>query len=181
MTQLLKKAGITVNISTEDTATITANAFPAPSSGKTNPYQMYPTTLFEGTGTEFTLPFIQSNGFNAPGNLFLGGLTRASAQLGFVFKNFGALINPARLNDPALDALVWKAQFDTTSTRTANVKAVTKYLQEQAVVLPAPTLGYSTGVSKKLKGWDKFTLASGGAGVPMTNAGINFVGVYLEK
>jgi hypothetical protein len=36
-------------------------------------------------------------------------------------------------------------------------------------------------MSKKLKGWDKFTLASGGAGVPMTNAGINFVGVYLEK
>jgi ABC-type transport system substrate-binding protein len=98
-----------------------------------------------------------------------------------LFKNFGAIINPARLNDPALDALVWKAQFDTTSTRTANVKAVTKYLQEQAVVLPAPTLGYSTGMSKKLKGWDKFTLASGGAGVPMTNAGINFVGVYLEK
>ena len=179
--QIMKKAGITVNISTEDTATITANAFPSPSSGKTNPYQMYPTTLFEGTGTEFTLPFIQSNGFNAPGNLFLGGLTKASAALGFVFKNFGALINPARLNDPALDALVWKAQFDTTSTRVANVKAVTKYLQEQAVVLPAPTLGYSTGMSKKLKGWDKFTLASGGAGVPMTNAGINFVGVYLEK
>jgi hypothetical protein len=36
-------------------------------------------------------------------------------------------------------------------------------------------------MSTKLKGWDKFTLASGGAGVPMTNAGINFVGVYLEK
>jgi ABC-type transport system substrate-binding protein len=179
--QIMKKAGITVNISTEDTATITANAFPSPSTGKTNPYQMYPTTLFEGTGTEFTLPFVQSNAFSAPGNLFLPGLTRASAALGGLFKNFGAIINPARLNDPALDALVWKAQFDTTSTRTANVKAVTKYLQEQAVVLPAPTLGYSTGMSKKLKGWDKFTLASGGAGVPMTNAGINFVGVYLEK
>jgi ABC-type transport system substrate-binding protein len=177
----MKKAGITVNISTEDTATITANAFPSPSTGKTNPYQMYPTTLFEGTGTEFTLPFVQSNAFNAPGNLFLPGLTRASAALGGLFKNFGAIINPARLNDPALDALVWKAQFDTTSTRIANVKAVTKYMQEQAVVLPAPTLGYSTGMSKKLKGWDKFTLASGGAGVPMTNAGINFVGVYLEK
>ena len=179
--QIMKKAGITVNISTEDTATITANAFPTPSSGKVNPYQMYPTTLFEGTGTEFTLPFVQSNAFNAPGNLFLAGLTRASAALGGLFRNFGALINPSRLNDPALDALVWKAQFDTTSTRVANVKAVTKYLQEQAVVLPAPTLGYSTGMSKKLKGYDRFTLASGGAGVPMTNAGINWVGVYLEK
>jgi len=179
--QLMKKAGITVNISTEDTATITANAFPSPSSGKTNPYQMYPTTLFEGTGTEFTLPFVQSNAFNAPGNLFVAGLSRASAALGGLFRNFGALINPGRLNDPALDALVWKAQFDTTSTRTANVKAVTKYLQENATVLPAPTLGYSTGLSKKLKGYDKFTLASGGAGVPMTNAGINWVGVYLEK
>jgi glutathione transport system substrate-binding protein len=179
--QLMKKAGITVNISTEDTATITANAFPSPSSGKTNPYQIYPTTLFEGTGTEFTLPFVQSNAFNAPGNLFVAGLSRASAALGGLFRNFGALINPARLNDPALDALVWKAQFDTTSTRTANIKAVTKYLQDNATVLPAPTLGYSTGLSKKLKGYDRFTLASGGAGVPMTNAGINWVGVYLEK
>jgi ABC-type transport system substrate-binding protein len=179
--QIMKKAGITVNISTEDTATITANAFPAPTSGKSNSYQMYPTTLFEGTGTEFTLPFVQSNSFSAPGNLFLRGLTAASAQLGGLFKNFGAVINPGRLNDPALDALVWKAQYDITSTRTANVKEVTKYLQEKAVVLPVPTLGYSTGMSKKLKGWDKFTLASGGAGVPMTNAGINFVGVYLEK
>ena len=179
--QIMKKAGITVNISTEDTATITANAFPSPSTGKSNPYQMYPTTLFEGTGTEFTLPFVQSNAFNAPGNLFLAGLTQKSAALGGLFKNFGAIINPARLNDPALDALVWKAQFDITSTRTANVKAVSKYLQENAVVLPAPTLGYSTGLSKKLKGWDKFTLASGGAGVPMTNAGINWIGVYLEK
>jgi peptide/nickel transport system substrate-binding protein len=179
--QIMKKAGITVNISTEDTATITANAFPSVSSGKTNPYQMYPTTLFEGTGTEFTLPFVQSNAFNAPGNLYVAGLTRASAQLGGLFRAFGALINPSRLNDPALDALVWKAQFDTTSTRTANIKAVTKYLQENATVLPAPTLGYSTGLSKKLKGYDRFTLASGGAGVPMTNAGINWVGVYLEK
>jgi ABC-type transport system substrate-binding protein len=179
--QIMKKAGITVNIATEDTATITAKAFPTPSSGQVNPYQMYPTTLFEGTGAEFTLPFIQSNSFNAPGNLFLGGLTRSSAALGFVFKNFGAVINPSRLNDPALDALVWKAQFDTTNSRRANLKAVTKYVQEQAVVLPGPTLGYATGLSKKLKGWDKFTLASGGAGIPMTNAGINFTGVYLEK
>lgn len=179
--QLMKKAGITVNISTEDTATITANAFPSPSSGKTNPYQMYPTTLFEGTGTEFTLPFVQSNGFNAPGNLFVAGLTRASAALGGLFKNFGALINPARLNDPTLDKLVWAAQFDTTSTRTANVKAVSKYLQENADVLPFPTLGYATGLSKNLKGWDKFILASGGAGIPMTNAGLNWTGVYIEK
>lgn len=179
--QIMKRAGITVNISTEDTATITAKAFPSPTTGQVNPYQMYPTTLFEGTGTEFTLPFIQSNSFNAPGNLFLGGLTRASAQLGFLFKNFGAAINPSRLNDPKLDALVWKAQFDITKSRTANLKAVTKYLQEKAVVLPAPTSGFATGMSKKLKGWDRFTLASGGAGLPMTNAGINWVGVYLQK
>ena len=84
-------------------------------------------------------------------------------------------------NPVGVDALVWKAQYDVTSSRVANVKAVTKYLQEQAVVLPAPTLGYATGLSKKLKGWDKFTLASGGAGIPMTNAGINFTGGYLEK
>jgi hypothetical protein len=36
-------------------------------------------------------------------------------------------------------------------------------------------------LSKKLKGWDTFFLASGGRGIPMTNAGINYTGLYIEK
>lgn len=175
--QMMKKAGITMNISTEDTATITAKAFPSPTSGQVNPYQFYPTTLFEGTGTAFTLPFLQSNGFLAPNNKLLSGL----GALAPLFGAFGRAINPARFANPQQDALVWGAQFETGATRSAKLKALTKFLQETAAVLPGPSLQYGAAFSAKVKGYDTFTLASGGRGKAITNAGPAWVGVYLEK
>jgi ABC-type transport system substrate-binding protein len=174
--QMMKKAGITMNISTEDTATITAKAFPSPGTG-VNSYQFYPTTLFEGTGTAFTLPFLQSNSFSAPNNLQV----RALGALGSTFAAFGVAVNPARFADPKQDALVWGAQYETGATRGAKLKALTKYLQETAAVLPAPSLQYGAAFSAKVKGYDTFTLASGGRGKAITNAGPAWVGVYLEK
>jgi ABC-type transport system substrate-binding protein len=175
--QMMKAAGIVMNISTEDTATITAKAFPSPSSGQVNSYQFYPTTLFEGTGTAFTLPFLQSNSFAAPGNNQLKGL----GALAPLFGGFGRAINPARFADPKQDALVWGAQYETGATRAGKLKALTKYLQETAAVLPAPSLQYGAAFSAKVKGYDTFTLASGGRGKAITNAGPAWVGVYLEK
>ena len=175
--QMMKAAGIVMNISTEDTATITAKAFPSPASGQVNSYQFYPTTLFEGTGTAFTLPFVQSNGFLAPNNKLLSGL----GALAPLFGAFGRAINPARFADPKQDALVWAAQFDTGATRTGKLRALTKYLQETAAVLPAPSLQYGAAFGAKVKGYDTFTLASGGRGKAITNAGPAWVGVYLEK
>jgi peptide/nickel transport system substrate-binding protein len=175
--QMMKKAGITVTIATEDTATITAKAFPTPGTGL-NPYQMYPTTLFEGTGASFTLPFLQSNSFRAPGNNIAAVVGAANAP---TFLAFGALINPGRFSDPAQDTAVWTAQFDTTATRAKNLKAVSKYVQENAGVLPFPSIQYTFGFSKKLAGYDKFILASGGQGRAMTNAGPNWTGVYIQN
>ena len=175
--QIMKKAGITVTIATEDTATITAKAFPTPGNPP-NPYQMYPTNLFEGLGSYFVLPFVQSNTFRAPGINIAGVVGAAQAP---TFLAFGAAINPSRFSDPAQDALVWKAQFDTTGTRTANLKALTKYMQENASVLPVPTTQYLFGFNKKLAGYDKFILASGGQGRAMTNAGPNWTGVYIQN
>lgn len=175
--QMMKTAGITMNLSTEDTATITAKAFPSPASGQVNSYQLYPTTLFEGTGTSFTLPFLQSNSFLAPNNRqlsLLGGLAP-------LFGAFGRVINPARFADPQQDALVWGAQFETGATRNAKLKALTKYLQETAAVLPAPSLQYGAAFSAKVKGYNTYTLASGGRGKAITNAGPAWVGVYIQK
>jgi ABC-type transport system substrate-binding protein len=173
--QIMKKAGITVNILTQDTATITSTAFPPPTSGKVNTYQMYPTTLFEGTGTSFTLPFLQSNGYSAPNNLTL------KSAVGPLLGGFGRLINPARFSDPTQDALVWAAQFDTTSARRDKLRAATKYIQENAMVLPQPTIQYVYGFTSNMKGFDTFTLASGGRGRAMTNSGVNWTGVYIEN
>lgn len=172
LAQIMKKAGITVNIQTEDTATITAKAFPSPGNPP-NPYQMYPTVLFEGRGVSFTFPFVQSNVYRAPNNLGAAAIPQLLA--------FGVGLNPSRFSDPALDNLVWAAQFDTTKARAAKVKAVTKYLQENASVLSVPTTQYLYGFNANLKGFDTFVLASGGRGRPMTNAGVNWTGVYLEK
>jgi len=175
--QIMKKAGITVNILTQDTATITSNAFPLPSSGKVNPYQMYPTTLFEGTGTSFILPFLVSNMFAAPNNRTVA----AFGPLGAVFGGFGRTINPARFNDTTQDKLIFDAWYDTTSARRTKLRAATKYMQENAMVLPAPTIQYLYGFVSDMKGFDTFTLASGGRGRAMTNAGVNWTGVYIDN
>jgi TM2 domain-containing membrane protein YozV len=76
---------------------------------------------------------------------------------------------------------LWSAKQDITSARATKLKAVTKYVQENAVVVPIPTLNYTYAFNSKIKGFDKFTLAAGGAGIPMTNAGVNWTGVYIQK
>ena len=175
--QMMKAAGITANISTEDTATITDRAFPSPTSGKVNPYQLYPTTLAEGTGTSFTLPFLQSNSYAAPGNQFLG----AMGALAPLFGGFGRVINPARFSDKTQDALVWAAQYDTTATRKANLMKLTEYLQSNASVLAGSATQIGWAFNANVKGYEKFQLAAGGSPKPVSNAGTQWVGVYIEK
>ena len=178
--QILKKAGITMNISTEDTATITAKAFPTPGTGF-NAYQAYPTLLFEGDGVEFTFPFMVRNMFMTPNNKLVAGLGGPRSLAGGTFLAFGALINPGRTADAALDAAVFSAWYDTTSGRNAKIRAAMKYYQENAFSIAGTSQTHFTGVNKKLKGWDTYFLAGGGKGFPMTNAGINYTGLYLEK
>lgn len=174
--QIFKKAGITTTLLIEDTATQVAKAFPSTAEiakGNLNPYPFYGVLLFEGRGTTFTLPFLQTNVFLEPGNGKLA-LTRALLAL-------GAGLNVGRNADVELSKLIWDAKQDVTAARTAKLKAITKYVQEKAYLLPLPTQVYGFGFSPKLKGFDKFTLASGGQGRAMTNAGINWTAVYLEK
>jgi ABC-type transport system substrate-binding protein len=175
--QILKKAGIKSTINQEDGATQVAKAFPGAANaaaGKLNPYQAYPVLLFEGNGTGFILPFISPNVFKEPGNLSTTVKTPLLAAVGMA-------LNVTRHSDTALASLVWDAKADITSARATKLKAVTKYLQENAVVVPTPTLAYTFGFSSKLQGFSKFKLASGGLGIPMTNAGINWTGVYVTK
>ena len=94
----------------------------------------------------------------------------------------GLSLNTTRHKDTARDALIWAAAGETnTAKRAAAWKAVTKYTQENAFNIPVPGQQYGVTTSKKLKGYDKFTLASGGAGIAIANFGINYSGVYLEK
>jgi ABC-type transport system substrate-binding protein len=173
---ILKKSGIESTLLVEDAATQVANAFPGPTAvaaGKFNPYQAYPVVLFEGEGTSFILPFLSPNVFKEPGNDFLKVVP--------TFVAFGVGLNVTRHTDATLSGLLWSAKQDITSARATKLKAVTKYVQENAVVVPTPTLNYTYAFNSKIKGFDKFTLAAGGAGIPMTNAGVNWTGVYIQK
>ena len=175
--QIFAKAGIATTINQEDGATQVANAFPglaAAASGKLNPYQAYAVLLFEGDGTGFILPFLQQNVFSEPGN---NARTERSPLLPIA----GTALNVTRHKDTALTTLLYSAKQDITKARPAKLKALTKYLQENAVVIPTPTLMYSFGFGKKLRGYDTFELAAGKTGIPMTNAGINWTGIWVSK
>jgi len=175
--QIFAKSGITTTINQEDGATQVTKAFPGlvdAASGKLNPYQAYAVLLFEGEGTGFILPFLQQNVFKEPGN-------DASKERSPLLPIAGTALNLTRQADSVLTGLVYAAKQDITKARTTKLKALTKYVQENAVVIPTPTLMYSFGFGKKLRGYDTFELAAGKTGIPMTNAGINWTGIWLAK
>jgi hypothetical protein len=61
------------------------------------------------------------------------------------------------------------------------LRQLTEYLQKTAAVLPAPSIQYGAAFASNVKGYDTFTLVSGGRGKAITNAGPSWIGVYLEK
>lgn len=166
--QILQKAGMTITINQETSAAIVTKAFPTPGTSAGNPYQFLPILLAEGRGTAFTIPFLVSNTANDVGNgMNFTGL-----------KPFYSLLSLTRHKDAAID----KALFDARASGSpAALKAALKLVQQSALVVATPTLQYYFGLNAKLRGFDTFRLASGGNGVPMTNAGINWTGVYIQK
>jgi ABC-type transport system substrate-binding protein len=176
---MFKKAGMNVTVSqTFSSAELVAKVYPGAADvaqGKLNPFQFNTLNLYENKGTDFILPFLPSNVFTEPGNT-------KGAESGGLLTLIGMSLNTTRHKDTARDALIWAAAGETnTAKRAAAWKAVTKYIQENAFNIPVPGQQYGVTASKKLKGYDKFILASGGQGIPMSNFGINYAGVYLEK
>jgi peptide/nickel transport system substrate-binding protein len=169
--QIMAKAGIKVTLNQETGSAIVAKAFPAPGTSAGNPYQALPILLFEGQGTAFTIPFLVSNTANDVGNFSGKGPLAGLAA-------FYPLLSLTRPKNAAVD----KALFDARATGTsAALKSATEVVQNAAIVVPTPTLTYFYGLNPKLKGFDTYTLAAGGKGKAMTNAGINWTGVYVSK
>jgi peptide/nickel transport system substrate-binding protein len=169
--QIMAKAGIKVTLNQETGSAIVAKAFPAPGTSAGNPYQALPILLFEGQGTAFTIPFLVSNTANDVGNFSGKGPLAGLAP-------FYPLLSLTRHKNAAVD----KALFDARAAGTpAALKSATEVVQNAAIVVPTPTLTYFYGLNPKLKGFDTYTLASGGKGKAMTNAGINWTGVYVSK
>ena len=176
---MFNKAGMVVTVNqTFSSAELVSKVFVSAADiaqGKSNPFQFNTLNLYENKGSDFILPFLPSNVFTEPGNT-------KGAESGGLLTLVGMGLNTTRHKDTARDALIWAAAGATDpATRSTAWKAVTKYLQENAYNIPVPGQQYSVTASKKLKGYDKFILASGGQGIAMSNFGINYAGVYLEK
>lgn len=169
--QIMAKAGITVTLNQETGSAIVAKAFPTPGTSAGNPYQVLPILLFEGQGTTFTIPFLVSNTAADTGNFSGKGPLAGLAA-------FYPLLSLTRHKNAAIDKALFDARADGSP---AALKAATEVVQNAAIVVPTPTLQYFFGLNPKLKGFDTFTLASGGKGKAMTNAGINWTGVYVSK
>ena len=94
----------------------------------------------------------------------------------------GVQLYTTRHADTVRDTLIWTALKETDQAKRVKAwKAVTKYLQEEAFNIPVPGQQYGVATSKKLLGYDKFTLVSGGEGIALANYGVNYSGVYLQK
>jgi peptide/nickel transport system substrate-binding protein len=169
--QIMAKAGITVTLNQETGSAIVAKAFPSPGTSLGNPYQILPILLFEGTGTSFTIPFLVSNTAADTGNFSGKGPLAGLAA-------FYPLLSLTRHKNASVDKALFDARADGSA---AALKGATEVVQNSGMVVPSPTLVYFFGLNPKLKGFDTFSLASGGKGKPMTNAGINWTGVYVSK
>lgn len=166
--QIFNKAGITTTINQETSAAIVTKAFPRPGTSAGNPYQFLPILLAEGRGTTFTIPFLVSNTAADVGNL-----------MSFTaLKPFYSLLSLTRHKDAAID----KALFDARASGLPEaLKAATKLVQQSGMVVALPTQVYFFGLNARLRGFNTFVLAGGGFGIPMTNAGVNWTGVWIQN
>ena len=184
LVKMLKKAGMKVEINqTFSSAELVNKVYPPllkAAGGERNPFEFTTTNLYEGAGTEFIAPFLPSNAFSEPGN---EKVTEAGGGLGSIaLKTVGVQLNTTRHADTVRDTLIWTALKETDQAKRVKAwKAVTKYLQEEAFNIPVPGQQYGVATSKKLLGYDKFTLVSGGEGIALANYGVNYSGVYLQK
>ena len=177
---MLAAQGITMSIKQEEAYLIIGKAFNAASG---NQYDAIIILLMEGTDVSFNLPFLVSNSW-AP------GFTGSTAY----FKPLvGSILNLPRHTDTKVDELLYAAQAlpngasgnGGTAAQKAAVKAAykaaTEYIQEQTIITQIGTGYYNMFASKKLQGVGKLKGPSGKTQRIVTNWGIDWTGVYLQK
>ena len=177
---MLAAQGITMSIKQEEAYLIIGKAFNAASG---NQYDAIIILLMEGPDVSFNLPFLVSNSW-AP------GFTGSTAY----FKPLvGSILNLPRHTDTKVDELLYAAQAlpngasgnGGTAAQKAAVKAAykaaTEYIQEQTIITQIGTGYYNMFASKKLQGVGKLKGPSGKTQRIVTNWGIDWTGVYLQK
>ena len=180
LAQQLKAVGITMDIVQKESYTIIGEAFNA---AKGNQYDAILILLMEGTDVSFNLPFIVTNSY-AP------GFTGATAY----FKGLlGSILSLTRHTDTKVDDLFYAAQAlpngvsgnGGTAAEKKAVKAAyaaaTAYVQEEHIISCVAYGYYNLFATKAVKNIGKTAGPSGKTQRVVTNWGIDWTGVYLQK
>jgi len=178
--QQLKKVGITMDIVQKESYTIIGEAFNAAAG---NQYDAILILLMEGTDVSFNLPFLVTNSF-APG--FTGSTAYFKALL-------GSILSLTRHTDTKVDELLYAAQALPNGATgnggsAAEKKAVkaayaaaTEYIQGEHLITSVAHGYYNLFAKKSVKNVGKLKGPSGKTQRVVTNWGIDWTGVYLQK
>ena len=180
LAQQLKAVGITMDIVQKESYTIIGEAFNA---AKGNQYDAILILLMEGTDVSFNLPFLVTNSF-APG---FAARTSALKPL------LGSILSLTRHTDTKVDELLYTAAAlpngvtgnGGTKAERAAVKAAyaaaTEYIQSQHLITSVAHGYYNMFTTKSVKNIGKTPGPSGKTQRVITNWGIDWTGVYLQK
>ena len=173
----LKKVGFNATVATQQDSTDIITTALNPTGNK---YKMINILLLEGTDVGFNAPFLLSNGFDAGNSNSLGNFYKGT---------LGQILNLSRHSDTKVDELFWEArkiapksngQLDMKASGPA-FKAATKYIQEQNIITSLSHQYVSIFTTKKVGGVGTLKTPGGKTPRVVTNWGIQYAGVYLNK
>ena len=178
--QQLADVGITMNIVQKESYLIIGEAFNA---AKGNQYDAILILLMEGTDVSFNLPFLVTNSF----------VTGFTARTSALKPLLGSILSLTRHTDTKVDELLYKAHalpngVNGNGGSAAEKKAVkdayaaaTEYIQSQHLITSVAHGYYNMFTTKSVKNIGKTPGPSGKTQRVITNWGIDWTGVYLQK
>ena len=165
--QMMAKAGIVMNVLTEETAVIISRAFNAAQAR--NDYDALPLLLLEGTDVSFNVPFLVTN-------TFASNSTNPTRVLS---RNFGSLLNLTRHTDTVVDRYLFGGQAASTAAAAQiRYRKATQRIQSEALIVPTVRQYYTLFLSPSLRGVGQVQLQRGKTQRIVTNWGIDWTGVW---
>ena len=165
--RMMAKAGIKMNILTQELAVTLAQAFNTTTGG--NDFDAIWLLLLEGNDASFNLPFLVSN-------MYPSTSTNPAKALRGVF---GALLGLSHHSDATIDADLFAGQAAKTKGEAkVNYRKAVARIQSEAIVLPTVRQYYDVFTTKKLNGVGKLQIQKGKTQRITTNWGIDWTGVW---
>ncbi|NQV96899.1 MAG: ABC transporter substrate-binding protein [Acidimicrobiaceae bacterium] len=163
--QMWQAAGMKVNLLSVTTAEAIQKAFPMQ-------FQILPLLLMEGTSVGFIIPFVVSD---------MSGGNPAHPLAKTPLRILYGILNISSFKDEVSEKLIFAGRAETNLVKKKKLyQQGMQRLQEEVHMTNIAFTQYSL-TSNKLGGIGKLGLAAGGQRRLMTNFGIDWTGVYLDK